>query len=260
MKHLTLVVFLLVAFALALLSCHTDNSSSSTDDDVDDDAVDDDVDDDAVDDDTTDDDTADDDVTGEEQSPVCANPFDSGDGCADAMRTIYCGMRLPVIFERHWYSQIEAVEACRQAASPVWEDIVNCVLESLGLAVCLQQHGWAPELPEIFDAEHWAPTQPNGWTTAQALNFFYYHREGDFTTVIYNGGIVYPSTPLLRVNAVIDTEGMFDMTTAYLTGRSTFYSHKRIDFWLWGALQCQGENCFNEWMPTWRNESFYPLD
>ncbi len=262
----SLLIFLTAG--IALTSCRSndddDSSAGAADDDIDDDAidddaVDDDVDDDTVDDDAIDDDAIDDDLTDDDAAAgpdhVCENPFDqNADPCSQAMKKIYCWWRLPVIFELHWYSQHEAVEACQAASSPVWSDIVSCVDEG-DFAGCLQDRGWPPELPEIFDVDEWEAQGEENSTKNQALNFFYYdYDHGADSYVEYSGGIVFPSQPLLRLNVEShDSTMIFDMTT-WDTGVNTSYSADQIDFWVWGLTRVFFETAF--WLPDWRTVTF----
>ena len=215
------------------------DDDASDDDAADDDGADDDA---AVDDDALDDDAIDDDTV--EDAPICEDGSAVfGDACEAAMWRIYCSHRMPVIFEGRWYSQSEAVEACHEGASPVWGDLVDCAGQTWELAVCLENRGWPPELPEIFDVEHWEPVEDVGWAAHQALNFFFYWMMEGPRESFYIGGIIYPDQPLLRLNVFAENVGVTYGHLSLLTGTSTHYSEKRIDFRVSGVHMCYGEGC-----------------
>ncbi len=194
----------------------------------------------------------------DEGFPVCEDITAIGDDCANAMWRIYCLQRLPVIFEGHWYTQSEAVEACREGASPVWADLVECAGDVL--AYCLSERGWPPGQTDIFDASQWRIEGVADREYAQALNFFYFNTDNGWTYRLYQGGVVYPSQPMLRVNAYVHSNGVLIITDAHLTGDNTFYGSRHIDFWLFGGYLCSGEACGSDtWLPTWMTLTFRPI-
>lgn len=125
----------------------------------------------------------------DEQSVICEAPDAAGSDCAEVMRFLYCGARLPVIYQDHWYTQTEATAECLAGHPPFYPDIIDC-LEPLDRFVqCLADRGWGPEATETFSVRDWdlqnEMTQGLGIKgfKIQALNLFTYNQ------LLYGGSV-----------------------------------------------------------------------
>jgi hypothetical protein len=104
------------------------------------------------------------------------------------------------------WRQNDAVKACQNEPDQLWTDIHDCFLDyETSLPQCLQEKGWPPEYPDVFDVNQWKPVLVGveTWQIAQALNLFYYDAviSGTFPYREWNilGAVTNPTYPMLRV-------------------------------------------------------------
>jgi len=262
MKHLALFLSVATIFLLIFSACEsgddddddvtTDDDTADddatdddlVDDDLDDDAIDDDADDDVIDDDLDDDlddDQSDDDTVDDDtyEDDACHRPFDcySADRCARKLCQLYCLAEVPLIVDGVQIEQQDAVDFCRQGPSQLWVDIHDCAEGAAPFVKCLQNKGYPPEYPEIFDANNWAPAlvRKREIVRYQALNLFYYQAWSDpnDTWSIW-GGVVIPTVPLLRLGEVYIHLELFGNVGIAAAGPNVTFTPTQIDFRLEG--------------------------
>jgi hypothetical protein len=173
-----------------------------------------------------------------EQSTASALPGCSGPPpgiqntkCWESLSILYCDFELPVIFQGVEYELHEAVIACDDETSPVWSDIVQCMPGGSGVralfnfAGCLEDKGWPPEYPGVFDISEWDGlflaffgSNPGVPEVSQALNFW------SFVDVV--GGIPYPGhyykTWQLTTGALLPPTG--ESMRAFFVGSTFSYA------------------------------------
>jgi len=234
-----------------------DDDNDSLDDDFSDDDLDDDdaTDDDTISDaDTTDDDTVDDDTDDDDDWPdICQNQVPGSDDCGLLMFFLYCRLGYPIIIEDSVFTQLDAELACRDAAEPVWVDILECsdaiipimsggfITEFVG---CLAEKEWPPQQADIFDATQWLPAdeKKSAYNVVQSLNFWSFIPTDAYPFGIreIGGAVVDLLTPSLRAsNCQLWDDGRY-WSLSFAVGDSTSWQPENIVFWLEGEWESGG--------------------
>ncbi|HPQ72053.1 MAG TPA: hypothetical protein PKW95_23220 [bacterium] len=243
MYSVNLVLFTAFLFRYFLQSQRgrdNDSAADGDDDSVDDDTIDDDT---VSDDDTTaDDDTVDDD----DWPDVCQNPVPGADDCGLLMFFLYCRLGYPIIIEDTVFTQLDAELACRDAAEPVWVDILECSEDIMPLLEggiicnfvgCLADKGWPPQHTDIFDTTQWQPEEYISSSTnlTRSLNFWAYALLGDpFGLGEMAGAVVDTTVPLLRSSYCrIHDDGRYWQIIT-IAGDVTSWETNSIAFWMEG--------------------------
>lgn len=197
------------------------------------------------------------------------------DSCLGVIGRIYCDFGFPIIYMGHQYSLTGALNACRSDPDQVWGDLVYCANSYYmdEFVECLEQQGWPPELPGIFDLHQWQGEASmfgltyEYETKHQALNFWYYESSSNYqlSTFVfqsvqhqYFGAIMDPAAPKLSAyyDKTIMMGGVFDW--CYYTrdfqgkGESTQIGNLVIEFTHDGSHEhCSVCNEYYTWLPTW---------